>query len=82
MKNLSFYNDGEFRYLLKQNPGVAKVIPALVVRDGINKKKFKIALDFKGKKLVYEDFDFTKGILTDADIENYLTFVKETGLRN
>lgn len=74
--------DKEFRYLLKQNPGIAKVIPALVVRDGANKKKFKIVLDFKGKKLVYEDFDFTKENLTDADIEKYLTFIKETGLRN
>jgi len=74
--------DGEFRYLLKQNSSVAKVIPALVVRDGSNKKKFKIVLDFKGKKLVYQDFDFTKDKLTDADIEKYLTFVKETGLKN
>ena len=74
--------DKEFRYLLKQNPSVAKVIPALVVRDGSNKKQFKIVVDFKGKKLVYEDFDFTKEKLTDADIEKYLIFVKKTGLRD
>lgn len=73
--------DKEFRYLLKQNPSVAKVIPALVVRDGANKKKFKILVDFKGKKLVYEDFDFTKENFADEDIEKYLTFVKESGLK-
>jgi type II restriction enzyme len=74
--------DKEFRYLLKQNPSVAKVIPALVVRDGSNKKKFKIVVDFESKKLVYEDFDFTKDKITEEDIEKYLTFVKETGLRD
>ncbi|PIT89311.1 MAG: restriction endonuclease [Candidatus Levybacteria bacterium CG10_big_fil_rev_8_21_14_0_10_36_7] len=74
--------DKEFRYLLKQNPSVTKVIPALVVRDGSNKKKFKILVDFQGKKLVYEDFDFTKEKVTDEDIEKYLTFVKESGLKD
>lgn len=74
--------DKEFVYLLKQNPSVAKVIPALVVRDGSNKKKFKILVDFKSKKLIYEDYDFTKENLTDTDIEKYLTFVKKSGLKD
>ncbi len=74
--------DEEFKFLLKENPNIVKVIPALVVRDGSNKKKFKILVDYKNKKLVYEDYDFTKKYITDEDIEKYLTFVKETGLKD
>ena len=73
--------DEEFRGLIKDNPKLVKVIPALVVRDGSNLKKFRIVVDFANRKLAYEDFDFTKDNITDNDIENYLTFVKETGLK-
>ena len=74
--------DNEFRMLLKENPGVSQAIPALVVRDGSNTQKFKILVDYKSKKLVYEDYDFTKKNLNDKDVERCLTFVKETGLKN
>lgn len=74
--------DKELKFLLKENPGVAKIIPALVVRDGSSKKKFKILVDYKNKKLVYEDYDFTKENILDEDIEKYLIFVKETGLKD
>lgn len=74
--------DKEFKFLLKQNPSVAQVLPALVVRDGSNTKELKILVDFRNKKLVYEDFDFTKKELGDGDIEKYLIFVKETGLKD
>lgn len=74
--------DKEFKFLLKENPNLAKVIPALVVRDGSNKKNFKILVDYKNKKLVYEDYDFTKEKLSDEDIAKYLIFVKETGLKD
>ncbi len=74
--------DKEFRFLIKQTPSLAKVIPALVVRDGDNSLSFKILVDYKNKKLVYEDYDFSKDNITDSDIERYLTFVKETGLRD
>ena len=73
--------DNELRFLLKQNPGIAQVLPALVVRDGSNTKKLKILVDYKNKKLVYEDFDFTKKEPSSEDIEKYLTFVKESGLK-
>ncbi len=73
--------DSEFRLLLKENPGVTQAIPALVVRDGSNSQKFKILVDYKSKKLVYEDYDFTKRNPNDDDIERCLTFVKETGLK-
>lgn len=74
--------DKEFKFLLKENPSLAKVIPALVVRDGSNKKKFKILIDYKNKKLIYEDYNFTKEKLSDVDIEKYLIFIKETGLKD
>lgn len=74
--------DSEFRFLLKENSGLVRILPALVVRDGANKKKFKILVDYKNKKLVYEDYDFTKEKLFDEDIEKYLNFIKETGLRD
>ncbi len=74
--------DKEFKFLLKENPNLVKVIPALVVRDGTNQKSFKILVDYKNKKLVYEDYDFTKEKISDEDIEKYLVFVKETGLKD
>ncbi len=74
--------DDEFRFLVKQNPEVAKIIPALVVRDGERSSKFKILVDYKQKKLVYENYDFSKSNPNANDIEKYLTFVKETGLKN
>lgn len=74
--------DKEFRYLLKQNPEVAQAIPALIVRDGSDSKKYSILVDYTNRKLVYEDFDFSKKVLSDNDIENYLQFVTETGLKN
>lgn len=73
--------DQEFKFLLREAPHVAKVIPTLVVRDGINTKKFKILVDFQKKNLVYEDYDFSKECISDDDIEKYLHFVKETGLK-
>jgi type II restriction enzyme len=74
--------DEEFRFLIKQNPQIAKVIPALVVRDGSNTSKFKILVDYKQKRLAYVDYDFTKNNLTADDIDKYLTFVKEAGLKD
>lgn len=38
-------------------------------------------MDFQKKNLVYEDYDFSKECISDDDIEKYLHFVKETGLK-
>jgi len=73
--------DEEFKFLIKENPNIVKVIPALVVRDGNNTKKFNILVDYQNKKLVYENYDFSKKDISDNDIEKYLRFVKETGLK-
>ena len=74
--------DNEFRYLLRNQPQVAKVIPALVVRDGKMSKEFKLLIDYSNKILKYEDYNFDKKDITDNDIELYLTFVKNTGLKH
>ena len=74
--------DDEFRFLIRQNPEITKAIPALIVRDGSNTSKFKILVDYKKKKLIYEEYDFKKSNLTVADVEKYLTFVKKTGIRD
>ncbi|MDD4352061.1 MAG: type II restriction endonuclease [Candidatus Gracilibacteria bacterium] len=73
--------DEEFRYLVKENPSVIEAIPALVVRGGSKSKKFKILVDFHNKKLVYEDYDFSCKKPGSNDIDKYLRFVKETGLK-
>lgn len=73
--------DAEFKYLLKENPKLAKAIPSLAVRDGSNSTKFKILIDYTNKKFVYEDYDFSITNPTEQDIEAYLTFVKESGLK-
>lgn len=74
--------DNEFKFILKENPSLVKVLPALVVRDGSNRKKFKILVDYKNKKLSYEDYDFTKKKISDSDIAKYLTFIEKTGIKD
>lgn len=74
--------DDEFRLLLKEQPKIAQIIPALVVRDGEDTKNFNILVDYSQKRLVYENYDFSKENLTEKDIEKYLAFVKETGLKD
>lgn len=74
--------DKEFKYLIKENPSVIQAIPALVVRDGGNSLKFKILIDYKKKMFVYDDYDFTIKNPSDSDIERYLYFVKESGLKD
>jgi type II restriction enzyme len=73
--------DDEFRFLVQQNPEAIRAIPALVVRNGNNSSNFKILIDYKHKKFVYEEYDFSKENLTDDDVEKYLKFVKESGLK-
>lgn len=74
--------DDEFRFLVKQNPEAIKAIPALVVRDGNGSSRFQILVDYKHKKFVYEEYDFGKENPSDDDIEKYLMFVKESGLKD
>lgn len=74
--------DSEFKFLLKENPNLVKALPALVVRDGANTGKFNMLVDYKNKKLVYEEYDFTKNTISSDDIEKYLTFIQKTGFKD
>ncbi len=74
------FNDA-FKFLLKENPNIAKIIPALAVRDGKNTKEFNILVDYQNKSLVYENYDFSKEDISDDDMEIYLEFVTKTGLK-
>jgi len=74
--------DEEFKYLIKKHPEVSEVIPALVVRNGKKEKELTVLVDFKNKKLIYENYNFRKKSPTNKDIEKYLLFVKKTGLKD
>lgn len=74
--------DKEFKFLVGQYPEVVRVIPALIVRDGGNTENFNILVDYQQKKLVYENYDFSKKNFSDEDVEKYLYFIQETGLKD
>lgn len=73
--------DTEFISLVRKHPEVVKAIPALLVRDGANKKKFDILISFEDGKLLYQQFDFTKNSYTDEEIHDFLEFMDKTGLK-
>lgn len=74
--------DSEFRTLVQRHPEVIRAIPALLVRDGANKKVFDILVDYSGGKLLYQNFDFSKDSYTDDEINNFINFIDKTGLKN
>lgn len=73
--------DSEFISLVRKHPEVVRAIPALLVRDGSNKKKFDILISFEDGKLLYQQFDFTKDSYTDEEINDFLEFMEKTGLK-
>lgn len=74
--------DENFRRLVSEYPQIIPILPALAVRDGKNKKDFKILVDFRNKKLIYQDYNFSKDRNTKEDIEKYLIFIKETKIKD
>lgn len=70
--------DDEFKRLIKEQPQIVRILPSLVVS---REKKFKILVDFENKQLKYEDYDFTIKDPTDENIEKYLYFVEQSGLK-
>jgi len=56
-----------------------------VVREGLEKGKQRkilhVLVDYTNKRLQYAKFNFGKTDIKSDDIEKYLTFVKETGLK-
>ncbi|MFI3300731.1 MAG: type II restriction endonuclease [Candidatus Gastranaerophilales bacterium] len=70
--------DEELKTLIKEQPQVIKILPALVVS---RENKFDILIDYKNKQLKYENYDFTIQNPTAEDIDKYLKFVQESGLK-
>ena len=74
--------DNEFKNLIRNQPQLISVIPALMVMDGAKSFVFKILVDYKNKKFLYKDYDFSKKVLTNKDLDNYLKFMINSGLKN
>jgi len=71
--------DEEFLKLIKEEPKIIKILPALVVS---REKKFDILIDYANKQLKYENYDFTVTTPMEEDAKKYLYFVKESGLKD
>ena len=74
--------DKEFLFLIKEHPEVIPVLPALAVRNGTKSSKYNILVDYSNRKLVYEDFDFSKKEPDGSDLKKYLLFVNQTGIKD
>lgn len=74
--------DAEFRTLVGTHPEVVKAIPALLVRDAVNKKKFDILVNYEGGELLYQQFDFSKDEYQPQEIDEFIDFMAKTGLKS
>ena len=76
--------DESFRKLIKHNPILVRVLPLFLAAGTGNGKqnRFDILVDFSSSVLVHKNFDFNKENIGDADIDLYLEFIRETGLRD
>jgi type II restriction enzyme len=73
--------DEEFKFLIKENPTLIEVLPSLLVRDGAATKSFEVLVDYSGKKLLYEHYDFNITKPSDKDLDRYLHFVTASGFK-
>lgn len=74
--------DTELKELIKKHPQVITTIPVLLVRDGKSSKEYKILVDYKKKKFVYEEFNFKDyKNLKETDIDKIVMFVEKTGIK-
>jgi len=71
--------DEKFINLIRQNPQLIKILPALAVS---REKEFQILVDFENKKLNYENYDFNIKNPTDEDLNKYLKFIINTGFKD
>lgn len=74
--------DDEFRTLVRQHSEIVKAIPALLVRDAVNRKKFDILIDYSNGRLLYQQFDFSKDSYTDEEVAEFIEFMDKTGLKH
>ena len=74
--------DSELKELIKKYPQIITTIPVLLVRDGKSSKEYKIFIDYKNKRFVYEEFNFKDyKNLKPADIDKIVMFVEKTGIK-
>lgn len=69
--------DREFVELIREEPKIIKVLPALVMS---RENKFDVLIDYDNKCLKYEYYDFSIKNPTEEDIQKYLHFMHKTGL--
>lgn len=70
--------DTRFKELIKKHSFIISVLPSLIA---IRQKDLSILIDNSGQQLIYEEYDFNSNNVTDIDIEKYLRFIKESGLK-
>lgn len=74
--------DEEFRTLVAQHPEVIKALPALLVRDAVNKKQFDILVSYADGNLLYQQFDFSKDNYDANEVTDFIEFMEKTGLKS
>ena len=69
-----------FRTLVKKNPDIIKVLPALAVRAGEGLAKFDILIDYKKGELEFEEYSFTE--YDSKEIDKYIAFLEGVGIKD
>ena len=72
--------EGSFRALVKKNPNIVKVLPALAVRVGNDLKKFDILVNYEKGNLKFEGYDFTE--YDSENIDEYISFLDGVGVKD
>lgn len=70
--------DDKFKSILLDYPETLPIIPMLLAIRDIS---FPVIADFYSEKIDMKRFDFSERALSENEIENFLEFVKETGLK-
>ena len=68
-----------FRKLIKKNPDVIRVLPALAVRAGDGLTEFDILIDYNKGKLTFKKYDFSE--YNPKKINEYIEFLKGVGVK-
>jgi hypothetical protein len=71
--------DSEFRYLANTYPIIISMIPVLIVRNG-NKSSDYSVVTVNSSSIAEEVFNFSKKTCSEADIDNAIRFIRESGL--
>lgn len=69
-----------FRKLVKKNPSIVKVLPALAVRAGNGLTKFEIVTDYEKGSLMFKEYNFND--YNPEHINRYIEFLDGTGIKD